>query len=96
MINIGVGQVQLNNEILAVCYARISTDEQSEKSIDAQIAETKKMAESLGATKIVSFHDIGISGKTDKRPEFQNAISYATTYHAKMFVVHKIDFLEIE
>ncbi len=80
-----------NKEIIAVCYARISTEDQSERSIEAQLNASKDLAEDLGATRIVNFKDIGISGKTDKRPDFQKAINFAIHNKAKFFVVHKLD-----
>ncbi|WP_430886555.1 recombinase family protein [Fusibacter sp. JL216-2] len=74
-----------------MCYSRISTDEQNAKSIEAQESETERNAKTLGATKVIHFKGIGISGKTDKRLGFQRAIAYAIENGAKFFVVHKLD-----
>lgn len=65
---------------LAAAYIRVSTEEQTEYSPDAQLVEIKKYAALHGFTlpKSLIFMDEGISGKTaDKRPEFNRMIGVA-------------------
>lgn len=67
---------KLSNEttIRAFIYARRSSDRQNEESCPQQITVCKEMAERLGYTVIRVFADEAISGKTDKRPEFQKMV----------------------
>ena len=53
-----------------VIYARYSSTEQREDSIEGQIRECKSFAESKGITVIGSFIDRALSTKTDARPDF--------------------------
>lgn len=67
-------------EILkAVAYARFSSELQREESIDAQIRAIKQFAEQNGYALQKVYADRGISGTTDKRPEFQHMIDDAKT-----------------
>lgn len=67
---------KLSNDITirAFIYARRSSDRQNEESCPQQITVCKEMAERLGYTVIRVFADEAISGKTDKRPEFQKMV----------------------
>ena len=55
----------------AVIYARYSSHNQREVSIEQQIAECTKHAAALGLRIVGTYEDRAISGKTDKRPRFQ-------------------------
>lgn len=55
----------------AVIYARYSSHNQREVSIEQQISECMKHAADLGLHIIGTYEDRAISGKTDKRPRFQ-------------------------
>ncbi len=76
---------------VAVGYGRFSTDMQRKESLDAQLRAIESYAESIGYSKVIFFSDSGISGKTDKRPGFQEAIAYAIENDVKAFIVHKLD-----
>lgn len=66
----------------AVLYARVSSEEQAKKglSIDSQLEQGRKKAKALGATVVREFVDDGISGRTDNRPAFQEAIEYCEVF----------------
>lgn len=66
----------------AVIYARYSSDNQREESIDGQLRECKKFAEYNGITIIGEYIDRAFSAKTDNRPEFQRMIkdSYKSVF----------------
>ena len=58
----------------AVIYARYSSDNQREESIEGQIRECTAYAEKNGITVIKHYIDRALSAKTDNRPEFQQMI----------------------
>ena len=58
----------------AVIYARYSSDNQREESIEGQIREGTVYAEKNGITVIKHYIDRAFSAKTDNRPEFQQMI----------------------
>lgn len=55
----------------AVIYARYSSHNQREVSIEQQVRECMKHAAELGLHVVGTYEDRAISGKTDKRPNFQ-------------------------
>lgn len=55
----------------AVIYARYSSHNQREASLEQQISECRKYAEQNGYTITEVYQDAAISGKTDARPAFQ-------------------------
>ena len=58
----------------AVIYARYSSDNQREESIEGQIRECTAYVEKNGITVIKHYIDRAFSAKTDNRPEFQQII----------------------
>ena len=58
----------------AVIYARYSSDNQREESIEGQIRECTAYAEKNGITIVKHYIDRAISAKTDNRPEFQQIV----------------------
>ena len=58
----------------AVIYARYSSDNQREESIEGQIRECTAFAEKNGITILKHYIDRAFSAKTDNRPEFQHMI----------------------
>ena len=58
----------------AVIYARYSSDNQREESIEGQIRECTAFAEKNGMTVLRHYIDRAFSAKTDNRPEFQRMI----------------------
>ena len=64
----------------AVIYARYSSDNQREESIEGQIRECTAYAEKNGITVIKHYIDRAFSAKTDNRPEFQQMIKDSYYY----------------
>ena len=58
----------------AVIYARYSSDNQREESIEGQIRECTAYAEKNGITVVKHYIDRALSAKTDNRPDFQQMI----------------------
>ena len=82
--------------INGACYIRVSTDEQTEFSPDAQLRVIKEYAKRNGIvlTKEHIYIDEGISGKrADKRPAFQLMIATAKSKPTpfEVILVHKFD-----
>lgn len=66
-----MGKKQKTNGGDAVIYARYSSHNQRDVSIEQQIEACRKHAAELGLTVTATYEDRAISGKTDKRPSFQ-------------------------
>ena len=80
----------------AACYIRVSTNDQTEFSPDAQLKAIKKYAQNnnILLDDDYIFVDEGISGrKADKRPAFQQMIKIAKSKPKKfdVILVHKFD-----
>ncbi len=76
----------------AVIYARYSSDNQREESIEGQIRECLAFAARKGYTVIRNYIDRAISGKrADNRPDFQQMITDSTKGEFDVFIVWKID-----
>lgn len=75
----------------AVAYARFSSDRQHESSIEAQRAAIEAYAQRHGITIIELYADRGISGTTDKRPEFLRLLSDLRYRPVDFVLVHKYD-----
>ena len=56
---------------VAIIYARYSSHNQRDVSIEQQIEACRKHAAELGLTIIATYEDRAISGRTDNRPAFQ-------------------------
>ena len=75
----------------AVIYARYSSDNQREESIEGQIRECTAYAEKNGITVVKHYIDRAISAKTDKRPEFQQMIKDSDKKLFDIVLVRKLD-----
>ena len=75
----------------AVIYARYSSDNQREESIEGQIRECTAYAEKNGITILRHYIDRAFSAKTDNRPEFQNMIKDSGKRLFDMVIVWKLD-----
>ena len=58
----------------AVIYARYSSHNQREESIEGQLRECHEFAQKNGFSVVDEYCDRAISGKTDNRPMFQKLI----------------------
>ena len=76
-------KAQIDN-LSAVIYARYSSDNQREESIDGQLRECRAFAEKNDITLLEPYIDRALSAKTDNRPNFQNAFLVLMTVWAKL------------
>lgn len=72
----------------AIIYARVSSVRQADDGlpIESQVDQATRKAESLDAEVVKTFIDAGISGRTDERPAFQDAILYCKTFEVDYFI----------
>lgn len=75
----------------AVIYARYSSDNQREESIDGQIRECKEFAENNDIRIIDTYIDRALSAKTDNRPSFQQMIKDSFKGLFDVIIVWKLD-----
>jgi len=75
----------------AVIYARYSSDNQREESIEGQLRECKVFAEKNGITILTTYIDRALSAKTDNRPEFQRMIKDSAKKLFDVIIVWKLD-----
>lgn len=74
-----------------VIYARYSSDNQREESIEGQLRECKEYAERNGITILGTYIDRALSAKTDNRPEFQHMIKDSAKGLYDIALVWKLD-----
>ena len=75
----------------AVIYARYSSDNQTEASIEGQLRECMEFAEHAGIDVIKSYIDRALSAKSDNRPEFQQMIKDSYKHAFECIIVWKLD-----
>ena len=75
----------------AVIYARYSSDNQREESIEGQIRECTAYAEKNDITIVKHYIDRAISAKTDNRPDFQRMIKDSGKKIFDVVLVWKLD-----
>lgn len=75
----------------AVIYARYSSDNQREESIEGQIRECTAFAEKNGMTVLKHYIDRAYSAKTDDRPQFQQMIKDSDKHLFDVILVWKLD-----
>ncbi len=75
-------------EKTAVIYARVSTTRQADDGLPVagQVERGQKKAETLEATVVREFIDAGISGRTDARPAFRDAVAYCKSHQVDYFI----------
>ncbi len=77
--------------IKAVLYARFSSDNQREESIDAQIRAIREYASKNNIIIVGQYIDRARSATTDNRPEFLKMVKDAQDGRFEMVIVHKLD-----
>ena len=77
--------------IKAVIYARYSSSGQREESIEGQIKDCTAFAERNGYTIIGTYVDRALTGRNDKRPEFQKMIRDSKRQQFNLVIVWKLD-----
>ncbi|AVQ96756.1 hypothetical protein DRA42_11415 [Ethanoligenens harbinense] len=75
----------------AVAYAKYSSDNQREESIDAQVRAIREFAQREGYTLLEVYTDEARSATTDNRPAFQRMIADAAAGEFKAVIAHKLD-----
>ena len=75
----------------AVIYARYSSDNQREESIEGQLRECQEYANKQGITIIGTYIDRALSAKTDNRPEFQRMIRDSAKGLFEVIIIWKLD-----
>ncbi len=74
-----------------VIYARYSSDNQREESIEGQIRENTAFADKNGIEIVGTYIDRALSAKTDNRPEFQRMIKDSAKKNFDVVIVWKLD-----
>ncbi len=83
---------EMNKTIMkAVIYARYSSDNQREESIEGQIRECTAFAEKNDITVLKHCIDRAYSARTDHRPAFQEMIKDSDKHLFDMVIVLKLD-----
>ena len=85
------GNAEGGRKMKAVIYARYSSDNQREESIDGQIRECTAFAEKNGITILRHYIDRACSAKTDNRPAFQEMVKDSVKKLFDMVIVWKLD-----
>ena len=75
----------------AVIYARYSSDNQTEASIEGQLRECMEYATYNDIQIIGNYIDRAYSAKTDNRPEFQRMIKDSYKHAFDCIIVWKLD-----
>lgn len=75
----------------AVIYARYSCEKQTEQSIEGQLRVCNEFAERNGYMVIHNYIDRAVSGKTDKREQFQQMLKDSADKTFEFVIVYKID-----
>jgi len=74
-----------------VIYARYSSDNQREESIEGQIRECRAYAEHNDITIVGTYIDRAMSSKTDNRPDFQRMVKDCAKGKYDVIIVWKLD-----
>jgi len=75
----------------AVIYARYSSSGQREESIEGQIRECTEYAERNGMTVVKVYEDKALTGRTDRRPGFQQMIKDSDRHQFEAVICWKTD-----
>lgn len=75
----------------AVIYARYSSHNQTEQSIEGQISAGRKYAQSKGYTVIHEYCDRAKTGTNDNREEFQQMLKDTAKHQFEVIIVWKVD-----
>ena len=74
-----------------VIYARYSSDNQREESIEGQLRECKAFAEKNDIQIVETYIDCALSARTDRRPDFQRMIKDSAGKKFEVVIVWKLD-----
>ena len=74
-----------------VIYARYSCDHQREESIEGQVRECREFADRQNINIVGVYADKALTGKTDRRPQFQKMIKDSERKQFDVVIVWKLD-----
>ena len=74
-----------------VIYARYSSDRQNEQSIAGQVEVCSEWARDNDINIVHIYHDEALTGRTDKRPAFQQMVKDAKSSKFDYVIVYKLD-----
>ncbi len=77
--------------VRAALYARFSSDNQREESIDAQVRAIQDYARRNNLHIVKTYVDRAKSATSDKRPEFQRLIADSAHRQFDVIIIHKLD-----
>ncbi len=75
----------------AVIYARYSSDNQREESLEEQIKANTEYAEKNNINIIRIYSDKELTGTNDRRPDFQRMIDDSRSHFFELVLIHKTD-----
>ncbi len=75
----------------AVIYARYSSENQTEQSIDGQLRVCKEYAQRNGILILDTYIDRAMTGTNDNRPDFQRMIKDSARKEWNYILVYKLD-----
>lgn len=75
----------------AVAYARYSSDNQRDESIEAQVRAIKYFASNYGYDIVRTYADKAMTGRTSDRPQFLKMIDDSKSGLFQAVIVHKLD-----
>ncbi len=76
---------------MTVIYARYSSDNQSEQSIEGQLRVCNEYAKSHDITIVKTYIDRAMTGTNDNRPDFQKMIKDSNRREWELVLVYKLD-----
>ncbi len=82
---------QGNNALRAVGYARFSSDNQRQESLDAQLRAIREYCVRKNYILTNTYEDAAFTGTTDKRDAFQRMITDSKQGVFDIIIVHKLD-----
>lgn len=83
--------VEVSSEPTAVIYARFSSHNQTEQSIEGQLRVCYEYAERSGYKVVGEYIDRALTGRSDDRPDFQRMIFDAKKKAFQYVIVYKLD-----
>ena len=84
-------RVNEDGSMKAVIYARYSSENQREESIEGQIRECYAFARKNNISVVAEYIDRAFSAKTDRRPDFQRMIKDSAKKNFNLVLVWKLD-----
>ncbi len=82
-------RVNDDGSMKAVIYARYSSENQREESIEGQMRECYAFAKKNGISVVGEYIDRAFSAKTDRRPDFQRMIKDSAKHNFNLVIVWK-------